>query len=65
MRNTVMINARNDYEKGLVKGIELFEDAVEEFILLVSVGEMPSELHACDFFAEKLHELTATLNWRL
>lgn len=57
MRNMLLETPRNNYQKGFKDAYEAFEKAVEEFMLLVSVGEMPSEIHACDFFAVKLHEI--------
>lgn len=63
MRNTTLMNPSNAFERGYVLGVETFEKAVEEFMVLVSAGLMPSEVDACDFFATKLHEVQ--LGWNL
>lgn len=63
MQNTILMNPNNAFERGYVMGVKTFEDAVEEFIMLVSSGNMPSEIEACDFFATKLHEVQ--LGWNL
>lgn len=57
MRNTILMNPKNEFERGFIAGYEAFENAVEEFILMVSVNQMPSEVDACDFLATKLHEV--------
>lgn len=62
MHNTLLMNPKNEFEKGYVTAFNEFEKAVEEFMIMVSTGNMPSEIDACDFFATKLHE--TFLKWR-